>query len=57
MATSHLCNGKWRPGGVESCPKHKRISKKQPSVYRSGDEATPSESPSDSPPASSSDPE
>lgn len=39
MATSHLCNGKWRPGGVEACPKHKRISKKQPSVYRSADEA------------------
>jgi len=37
MATSHLCNGKWRPGPVAECPKHTRLSKKQPSVYRSGD--------------------
>ena len=38
MTTSHLCNGKWRPGPLEECPKHKRLSKKQISVYRSGDE-------------------
>ena len=38
MATSHLCNGKWRPGPVAACPKHTRLSKKQPSVYRSGNE-------------------
>ena len=37
MTTSHLCNGKWRPGPVAACPKHKRLSKKQTSVYRSGD--------------------
>lgn len=54
MATSHLCNGKWRPGGVESCKKHKRISKKQPSVYRTADEAAPSDSSSDAPSSSSS---
>lgn len=37
MATSHLCNGKWRPGAVAECPKHTRLGRKQPSVYRSGD--------------------
>ena len=37
MATSHLCNGKWRPGPVSACSKHTRLSKKQPSVYRSGE--------------------
>lgn len=37
MATSHLCNGKWRPGPVAECPKHTRLGRKQPSVYRSGD--------------------
>jgi len=36
MATSHFCGGKWRPGSNEECPKHKRLSKKQVSVYRSG---------------------
>ena len=39
MATSHFCNGKWRPGTVASCPKHKKLSKKQPSVYRTSDDA------------------
>ena len=38
MATSHMCHGKWRPGPVADCPKHTRLSKKQPSVYRSKDE-------------------
>ena len=39
MATSHFCNGKWRPGPVADCSKHTRLSKKQTSVYRSGDNA------------------
>lgn len=34
VATSHFCNGKWRPGTVASCPKHTSLSRKQPSVYR-----------------------
>lgn len=38
MATSHFCNGKWRPGTVASCPKHTQLSKTQPSVYRTTDE-------------------
>ena len=38
MTTSHFCRGKWRPGSNEECPKHKRLSKKQTSVYRSGDD-------------------
>jgi len=42
MATSHFCGGKWRPGSNEECPKHKRLSKKQISVYRSGDRGGPS---------------
>jgi len=37
MATSHFCGGKWRPGPVADCPKHTRLSKKQKSVYSSGD--------------------
>jgi len=37
MATSHYCNGKWRDGTVAECPKHKGLSKKQTSVYRSPD--------------------
>ncbi|OFW63968.1 MAG: hypothetical protein A2135_00265 [Actinobacteria bacterium RBG_16_67_15] len=37
MTTSHLCNGKWKPGPVSDCPKHTRLSKKQSSVYRRGD--------------------
>ena len=37
MATSHLCKGKWKPGPLEECSKHTRLSKKQVSVYRSGD--------------------
>jgi hypothetical protein len=38
MPTSHFCGGKWRPGPVADCPKHTRLSKKQKSVYRSGDD-------------------
>lgn len=38
MATSHLCKGKWKPGPLEECPHHTRLSKKQPSVYRSRDD-------------------
>jgi hypothetical protein len=38
MTTSHLCNGKWKPGPVAECPKHQRLSKKQTSVFRRGDE-------------------
>jgi len=38
MTTSHFCNGKWKPGPVAACSKHTRLSKKQTSVYRSGDE-------------------
>lgn len=38
MPTSHMCHGKWRPGPVAECPKHTRLSKKMPSVYRSKDE-------------------
>ena len=34
MATSHLCNGRWRPGPVAECGKHSQLSKRQPSVYR-----------------------
>lgn len=37
MATSHLCNGKWKPGPVAECSKHTKLSKKQPSVFRSPD--------------------
>ena len=37
MATSHYCDGKWRDGTVAACPKHKGLSKKQTSVYRSPD--------------------
>ncbi len=39
MTTSHFCDGKWKPGPVAACSKHTRLSKKQTSVYRSGDEA------------------
>jgi hypothetical protein len=38
VATSHYCNGKWRPGTVAACPKHTALSKRQPSVYRTPDE-------------------
>jgi hypothetical protein len=38
MATSHFCNGKWRPGTVAACPKHRQLSRTQPSVYRRPDE-------------------
>lgn len=38
MTTSHLCKGKWKPGPLEECPHHTRLSKKQPSVYRSRDD-------------------
>ena len=34
MATSHYCDGEWRDGPVESCSRHKRLSKKQTNVYR-----------------------
>ena len=34
MATSHYCNGEWRDGPVESCSRHKRLSKKQINVYK-----------------------
>jgi hypothetical protein len=37
MTTSHLCKGKWKLGPLEECSKHTRLSKKQVSVYRSGD--------------------
>jgi len=37
MTTSHFCDGKWKPGPVAACSKHTRLSKKQTSVYRSGD--------------------
>ena len=37
MATSHFCNGKWRDGPVAACPKHTKLSKKQPSVYASSE--------------------
>ncbi len=42
MTTSHLCDGKWKPGPVVECPKHTRLSKKQTSVYRSGESSDPS---------------
>jgi hypothetical protein len=42
MTTSHLCGGKWKPGPIEECSKHRRLSKKQPSVYRSRDDGAPS---------------
>lgn len=38
MSTSHLCGSRWRPGPVADCPKHTRLSRKQKSVYRSGDD-------------------
>lgn len=48
MATSHFCHGKWKPGPVAACQKHTPLSKKQPSVFRSGDEGDkPSTSKSD----------
>jgi len=37
MTTSHFCHGKWKPGTVAACSKHTRLSKKQTSVYRSGE--------------------
>lgn len=37
MATSHFCNGKWREGPVAACPKHTKLSRKQPSVYATSD--------------------
>jgi len=42
VTTSHFCGGKWKPGPIEECPKHKRLSKKQISVYRSRDDRDPS---------------
>lgn len=44
MATSHFCNGKWRPGTVASCPKHTSLSRKQPSVYRTPEQGRASSS-------------
>lgn len=34
MATSHYCDGKWRDGTVSECPKHKKLSARQPTVHR-----------------------
>ncbi len=34
MATSHYCDGKWRDGTVSECPKHKKLSGRQPTVHR-----------------------
>jgi hypothetical protein len=34
LATSHYCHGKWRSGSVGSCPRHDKLAKKQPNVYR-----------------------
>jgi len=48
MATSHFCNGTWRDGTVASCPKHAKLSKKQPSVYASSDGGEASSSSGDS---------
>lgn len=39
MTTSHLCNGKWKPGPLVACSKHTRLSKKQTSVFRRDDGA------------------
>lgn len=36
MATSHYCGGTWRDGPLSACPKHKRLDRKAPSVYRDG---------------------
>ncbi len=36
MATSHYCGGTWREGPLAACPKHKRLDRKAPSVYRNG---------------------
>lgn len=44
MATSHYCNGKWREGTVASCPKHTKLSRKQPSVYGTSDDGGASSS-------------
>ena len=33
MATSHFCQGKWRSGPVSACSRHKRLDKKQTTVY------------------------
>ncbi len=33
MATSHYCNGRWRPGPVADCDRHRRLDRKQTSVY------------------------
>ena len=33
MATSHYCDGKWRPGTLAECDRHKRLDKKQSTVY------------------------
>ena len=52
MSTSHLCQGKWKPGPVAECPKHTPLSKKQTSVFRSKD---PGESSSSSSSGASSD--
>jgi hypothetical protein len=44
MATSHYCNGKWKPGPVSACPKHKRLDPKRQSVFRSADKSESSSS-------------
>jgi hypothetical protein len=46
MATSHYCNGKWRSGTVASCTRHRRLDKKQATVYdRSVESSSPPSSP------------
>lgn len=34
MPTSHFCKGEWRDGPVSACPRHQKLSKSQPNVYR-----------------------
>ena len=36
MATSHYCNGKWRAGSLASCPRHKKLDRKQTSPLPPG---------------------
>ena len=44
MATSHFCNGKWRPGTVAECNRHKRLDQRQITVYNRESERAPSSS-------------
>lgn len=41
VATSHYCDGKWRAGPVAECRRHRRLDRKQTTVYDRSDESAP----------------